>query len=70
MIEIKGNDVKITIDEEPLLKAIAYVEGFLEYLQEDPDVKGESAVTTIDIFRTIIETLQAFWCEHFSEKRR
>ena len=44
------------------------MEGFLEHLQKSPDFVGEKAVNTLDVIRTTIETLQAFWTEHFSDK--
>ncbi len=70
MINIDGDTVNITIDEDQLLEALAYMEDFLEHVQKNPDITGERAVKTIDIIRTAIETMQAFWAEHFAEDDR
>lgn len=69
MIEFKGDSVNITVDSGELEKAIAYMIDLLEYMQMNPDIKGEEAVWHLDNIRVAIETMKAFWCEHFGEEQ-
>ena len=56
------NDVTITIEEKDLYPAIADMESLLEHLKSKPDSEEfQKSVTTA------IETMKAFWCEHFAE---
>lgn len=68
MIEFNGNSVNITIDSDELEKAIAYMIDLLEYMQGNPELTGEKAVYHIDNIRVAIETMKAFWLEHFDEE--
>lgn len=68
MIDIKDDAVNIAVDSEELEKSIAYMTDLLEYMQMNPDVKGEEAVWHLDNIRVAIETMKAFWCEHFGEE--
>lgn len=69
MIEFKGDSVNITVDSGELEKAIAYMIDLLEYMQMNPDIKGEEAVWHLDNIRVAIETMKAFWYEHFGEEQ-
>lgn len=69
MIEFKGDSVNITIDQDDLEKAIAYMIDLLEYIQKNPKLAGEKAVYHIDNVRTAIETMKAFWCENFGKEK-
>lgn len=69
MIEIKDDAVNIAVDSEELEKSIAYMTDLLEYMQMNPDIKGENAVWHFDNIRVAIETMQAFWFEHFGEEK-
>lgn len=69
MIEIKDDGVNIAVDSEELEKSIAYMTDLLEYMQTNPAVEGEEAVWHLDNIRVAIETMKAFWCEHFGEEK-
>ncbi len=66
IIRIDEN-VEITIEEEQLIKSIATIKDMLAFYQVNSDVKGERAVTLIENLAVAIETMEAFWCEHFAE---
>lgn len=67
MIIRTDENVEITIDEEQLIKSIANLKDMLDFYQVNSDVKGERAVTLIENLVVAIETMEAFWCEHFAE---
>jgi len=56
----KDGKVEISIDEEELIKATATLKDFKDYL--DDQTEGKEFTKDITI---AIETMNAFWCEHF-----
>ena len=62
MITIGEKTVDITISEEDLLKAIAYMKDLKDYAE---NYTGKH----IDELRTAEEVLEAFWAEHFGETK-
>ena len=69
MIKRIGDMVEISVEEEQLLKEIAYMQDFLEFMQRDLSLAGEEALEHIGTVTGVIETLQAFYCEHFGEEK-
>ena len=64
MITKKADNIEITIDKEPLEQSIACMEDMLEFYQA-ADEKQECLCEHINI---AIETMKAFWVEHFAEE--
>ena len=62
MTQITKDAVSITIEAEDLYPAIADMEALLEYLKMK-NTQEEFQKSVI----TAIETMEAFWCEHFAE---
>ena len=60
MRTITKNEVVIEIGEEELIEAIAELKDFKDYLDEE--YEGKEFTKDVNV---AIETMEAFWCEHF-----
>lgn len=65
----RGNQVHISVDEETLLRSIALLESMNDFCKSRSE---EGVDETVEALSCAIETMQAFWCEHFQdgEERR
>ena len=62
----KDAQVQINIDEETLIKCIALVKDMNDFCKG----RNEEGVSeTVKALTCAVETMQAFWCEHFGEQR-
>lgn len=62
----EGDQVQINIDEETLIKSIALVKDMNDFCKGRSE---EGVSETVEALTCAIETMQAFWCEHFGEQR-
>lgn len=61
-----GAEVTICIEAEDLYKSMALLEEMRDFLKEQTAV-SEGKAKTIDALMVAIETMTAFWAEHFAE---
>lgn len=60
----KDDQVQISIGEETLLRSIALLESMNDFCKG----RNEEGVNeTVEALSCAIETMQAFWCEHFQD---
>ena len=67
MIDIGKDIVTISVDTTDVEKSIALLTDMLEFCQKQ-DIETEGKKETAAALTTAIETMKAFWCEHFSEE--
>ena len=64
MIYENDENVSIEIDEEELLKSIALLGNMRDFCKKQT---GEGVSETVFALQTAIETMKAFWIEHFQQ---
>lgn len=67
MVTEKNERVEFIIDSEDLIKSIALLEDMRDFCKEQEEI-SEGKKETTDALTVAVETMQAFWLEHFSEE--
>lgn len=65
MIEINADTVTITNSAEDIEKSIALLSDMRDFCKEQNE---EGTKETTEALTVAIETMQAFWCEHFGDE--
>lgn len=66
MITINGEETTIEISDDDLVQAIALLKDLKEFCEGQQEV-NEGKEETVKALNTAIETMSAFWIEHFGE---
>lgn len=66
MIREEGDQTIISIDEDDMIQAIALLTNMRDYCKTLVKEKGQAE--TVEALTVAIETMGAFYCEHFGEE--
>lgn len=68
MIKEEDDQTVISVDEDDLVKSIALLTDMRDYCKTLVKERGQA--DTVEALTVAIETMSAFYCEHFGEDER